>query len=261
MKGVGSGFWLHVIDGPEKALLIDTGGGIGDLKGLIRHLIGDKPLYVANTHEHWDHVLGNYQFDEVYCHTLAVPYITKHFMTPDVWAPYCDENGKGRFREFDRKDLIEYKPYALFPVEDGHIFDLGGGHTIQVIYTPGHASGGISFLYEKGRIFFTGGMHSASTVITGISEWYPDMSTVDSLMDALVRVEKEFYDKFDTIFAGHEIIPMDKSYLLDELQACRDVVADHSLCKEEIKLGADMVLHHYTTGSAGLRYAPTAFRK
>ena len=34
--------WMYLIDGPEKALLIDTSFGVGDLKGLIHHLIGDK---------------------------------------------------------------------------------------------------------------------------------------------------------------------------------------------------------------------------
>ena len=101
----------------------------------------------------------------------------------------------------------------------------------------------------------------ASTVITGISEWYPDMSTVDSLMDALARIQEEFFDCFDTVFAGHEIIPLDKSYLVDELQACRDVVADHTLCQEKLTLASGTVLHHYTTGTAGLRYCPEAFRK
>ena len=74
----GSAMWLHLIDGPEKALLVDTGGGIGDVKALVKHLVGDKPVYVVNTHEHWDHVQGNYQFDRVYCHPFAVP-TSRHY--------------------------------------------------------------------------------------------------------------------------------------------------------------------------------------
>ena len=40
--------WMYLVDGPEKALLVDTSFGVGDLKGLIRHLIGDKELIVVN---------------------------------------------------------------------------------------------------------------------------------------------------------------------------------------------------------------------
>ena len=55
----GSDLWINLIEGESAALLVDTGYGIGDLAKLVRHLIGDKKLYVVNTHEHYDHVLGN----------------------------------------------------------------------------------------------------------------------------------------------------------------------------------------------------------
>ncbi|MFQ9073117.1 MAG: hypothetical protein ACLR43_10615 [Faecalibacillus faecis] len=37
-------------------MLIDTAFGLGDLKGLIHKLIGDKEIIVCNTHCHIDHV-------------------------------------------------------------------------------------------------------------------------------------------------------------------------------------------------------------
>lgn len=60
--------WCYLIDGPQKAMLIDTAFGLGDLKGLIHKLIGDKEIIVCNTHCHIDHVSGNSHFDKVYCH-------------------------------------------------------------------------------------------------------------------------------------------------------------------------------------------------
>ena len=66
--------WMHLVEGEEKALLIDTGYGIGNLKGLVQKLT-DKPLLVANTHFHGDHSAGNGQFEEVYCHEYDVPYL------------------------------------------------------------------------------------------------------------------------------------------------------------------------------------------
>ena len=42
----------------KKAMLIDTAFGLGDLKGLIHKLIGDKEIIVCNTHCHIDHVSG-----------------------------------------------------------------------------------------------------------------------------------------------------------------------------------------------------------
>ena len=48
---------MFLLIGDEKAMLIDTGVGIGDLKGFVRTLT-DKPLIVCYTHNHVDHV-GN----------------------------------------------------------------------------------------------------------------------------------------------------------------------------------------------------------
>ena len=257
----GSAMWIHLIDGPEKALLVDTGGGIGNLKALVKHLIGDKPLYVANTHEHWDHVQGNYQFEQVYCHTYAVPMMTERFMNGNVWDRFCDTQGRGLRREFCVEDLVTYRPYALFPCEDGHVFDLGGGYKVEVIYTPGHASGGISFLDPQSRILFTGGMHSDNTVISGVNKYYPAECTMEAFLTGLERLKREFYDRFDCIFPGHEIVPLDKSYILDEIQACRDVIADHTCYEASWPTASGAMMYRHMVGSAGIRFLDTAFQK
>lgn len=255
----GSAMWLHLIDGPEKALLVDTGGGIGDVKALVKHLVGDKPVYVVNTHEHWDHVQGNYQFDRVYCHPFAVPTMTERFMNPHVWDRFCDEQGNGLRREFSAADLVAFSPYALLTCQDGDVFDLGGGYKVEVIYTPGHASGGISILAPQSRILFTGGMHSDNTVISGINKFYPEECTVQAFLKGLERLEKEFYHRFDRIFAGHEIVPLDKSYILDEMQVCKDVIADHSCCEAAWKTAAGANMYRHMVGNAGIRFMDTSF--
>ena len=40
--------WMYLIDGPEKCMIVDTSFGIGDLKSLIRHLVGDKEIEEKN---------------------------------------------------------------------------------------------------------------------------------------------------------------------------------------------------------------------
>ena len=255
----GSAMWLHIIDGPEKALLVDTGAGIGNLKALVRHLVGDKPLYVVNTHEHWDHVLGNYPFGEAYCHPYAVPTMTERYMNPHVWDRFLDDQGKGRNREFCREDLVEFAPYALRVCQDGDVFDLGGGYQVEVIFTPGHASGGISFLDPQRRILFTGGMHSDNTVISGINRFFPDECTIPAFLRGLERLEKEFYHRFDRIFAGHEIVPLDKSYILDEIQVCRDLIADRNCYEASWDNGNGAKMYRHMVGEAGIRFVDTAF--
>ena len=57
---------MYVINGKDKALLLDTGFGMVPLKQVVHELCGEKPLMVANSHGHLDHNSGNNQFDTVY---------------------------------------------------------------------------------------------------------------------------------------------------------------------------------------------------
>lgn len=143
--------WMYLVDGPEKALLVDTSFGVGDLKGLIRHLIGDKELIVVNTHAHYDHCYGNAQFERVYCHRNEVLDLqTKN--NPDIWD-YLFNNtdqpiqvwdewiqpGEPVYTHFDKEDIIidchhkeNYVPYEIIGIEDGHLFDLGDGYLVKL---------------------------------------------------------------------------------------------------------------------------------
>jgi len=51
----------YLVVGNEKAMLIDMGTGVGDLKGFIR-TITPLPLIVVATHGHVDHIGGCGQF-------------------------------------------------------------------------------------------------------------------------------------------------------------------------------------------------------
>jgi len=59
------GVSMFLIIGTKKAALIDTGYGVGDLKGYIRS-ITKLPLIVLCTHGHVDHASGTDQFERVY---------------------------------------------------------------------------------------------------------------------------------------------------------------------------------------------------
>ena len=56
---------MYLLEGKEKALLLDTGYGAGNLRAFVEKLT-DKPVIVANTHYHPDHAAGNGEFEEAY---------------------------------------------------------------------------------------------------------------------------------------------------------------------------------------------------
>lgn len=53
----------YLLIGEERALLIDCGLGIGDIKGAVEK-ITDKPITVVATHGHVDHAGGDGQFEK-----------------------------------------------------------------------------------------------------------------------------------------------------------------------------------------------------
>ena len=55
----------YLVEGEDYALLIDSILGMGNLKAFCETLT-DKPILVANTHSHSDHVGGNFHFDHCF---------------------------------------------------------------------------------------------------------------------------------------------------------------------------------------------------
>ena len=219
--------WMYLVVGPEKAMLIDTGFGAGDLKGLVAEIIGDMPLFVVNTHAHFDHAYGNFQFDKVYCHEYEV-YNLQAVMKPDIWDYLFDENGKCIWTEFDRNDLVPFQEYEIVGVPDGYIFDLGGGHEIELVFLPGHTCGHAGFLDKKNRIFFCG--DDACFGAVGIGGSRPDnphakYATVEGLYNALVKLTVRM-DEFDGLYPGHGLVDAGAIMLVNVMGACKAVLDD-----------------------------------
>ena len=60
-------FQQYLVLGEEKALLIDSGFGLGSLKKVVDGLT-DLPVVLVNTHGHPDHGGGNGEFGSPYLH-------------------------------------------------------------------------------------------------------------------------------------------------------------------------------------------------
>ena len=133
----------YLIVGQKRALLFDTGMGIGDIKKITAELT-KLPIIVLNSHTHDDHVGGNWEFDTV--HGMNTDFTRKNAqgsredaqaeITPDQ---ICGSLPKG----FDPKAYVT-RPWKIAAyTHDGDRFDLGG-RTIEVIATPGHTPDAIS---------------------------------------------------------------------------------------------------------------------
>lgn len=223
LDGMGD-VWSFLIEGTERALLIDTGFGLGDLKGLVEELLDGKPYDVANTHGHFDHAYGNCQFSRVYCHTYEAPGLERD-MNGHVWDYLFDEQGNGRWYDLDRRDLIAFRPYEIVPVPDGHVFDLGDGHEVELVFMGGHTRGHCGFLDRKERIFFPGDDCCVGAVSIGMRPGVPfaEYATVEAMHRELLKIIGRA-DAFDSLFPSHGPVETGPVMLQSLEETCRAVL-------------------------------------
>ena len=146
---------LYVINGREKALLLDTGFGLVNLPELVRGLCGEKPVVVVNSHAHPDHNSGNNQFDAVWVGAFDEP---ESHAAPDEASR--EQSRAMFFEEFEKAGgtLPPWNPGPAPRVNvllDGDVIDLGG-LALRVIEAPGHTRGSIALFEETLGWLFTG---------------------------------------------------------------------------------------------------------
>ena len=71
----------YLLLGTQRALLIDTGLGVGGLAAQVQALT-DLPVLAAVTHAHWDHIGGLGGFARRAVHEAEAPWLAGHFPLP-----------------------------------------------------------------------------------------------------------------------------------------------------------------------------------
>ena len=230
--------WMHLIVGPEKAMLIDTGYGLGDLKGLVDEITGGKEIVVVNTHDHFDHAYGNCRFGRAYCHEYLVPYLqTQH---AHMWDYLFDAFGNNIWLDFDRKDLPVFEEYEIIGVPDGYTWDLGGGYEVELIFTGGHAAGHAAYLDKHNRILFTGDnicsdvSGCGSVNVTRGNGPHQECTQLSFYRDR-VRLLVDRMGEYDYIFPQHFMLNLENNLMPNILEALDSILADPANCDYKIE--------------------------
>jgi glyoxylase-like metal-dependent hydrolase (beta-lactamase superfamily II) len=146
----------YLLIGTDKALLVDTLQGIGDLKAVVNQLT-NLPVIVINTHSHFDHISGNYQFETVYGFNQPFALSNAKGHTNEVNAQYMtlDTFWKNMPSSFS-VDTWHTKAYEIDQfVRDGEVIELGG-RPIKVVAIPGHSPDSVILVDKTNRMMLTG---------------------------------------------------------------------------------------------------------
>ena len=210
----------YLLIGEEKALLVDTLQGIGDLKAVIDQLT-DLPVIVMNTHTHYDHTSGNYQFDTIYgmdteytrINTLGHPNSDyEGRMTPEtVWK---------NLPESFSYDTYESKPFEIDKfVSDGEVIDIGN-REVEIRFIPGHTPDSVILVDRKHRLMMTGDtLYPAPIYVHTDEARFTDFYKSAELMNS-------YRDQVDFVLAGHNETMLSADYLSELYSATRAIVED-----------------------------------
>lgn len=209
---------MYLIIGNDKALLIDTGMGLGNVKR-VTEKITDLPIVVVNSHHHYDHAGGNLNFKQIFCHKNAVTWIDrentteyreKFFLRQEKRKEY---SGCSTFYE----DMKRTGSFILTPFEEGYIFDLGG-RRLEVIFTPGHTDNSICLLDRENRLLFT-----LDTLCSTPTLVYDSYSTkLEVYYNSLLKLKK-LRNTYELIFPGHYLKPIGSIYLDNMIKGVEEI--------------------------------------
>lgn len=141
---------IFVIVGTKRALVIDTGTGIGDLRWVIENKITNKPYDVVISHGHGDHNGGAGFFDEVWVHEADWDWnVAGVSPTLEFRRDYASIIQTREGKHYDYDLVTDIRPWEKEPekkkLADGQKFDLGG-RIVTAIHCPGHTPGQMVFL-------------------------------------------------------------------------------------------------------------------
>ena len=179
---------VFLILGSHTAILLDTGSGAQPLKALVTSLIEDRDLVVINSHNHFDHLGNNSEFDKIHIHAMDLKNAANMY---DVKFLSSSSGTLGNLaKDFTIKPCRE-----IIPLIGGEIFDLGG-IKVQTIYTPGHTQGSVCLRTDKNELFTGDTYHHGAYYL-------PPYERFQELLDSLHELDQEI-NVDTTLFPAHE---------------------------------------------------------
>lgn len=210
------GVRMFLVIGQDKAMLVDTGFGTGDLKAFVETLT-DKPVFVVTTHGDGDHLGCHHQFEEIHLHPCDIDYISY----------------KGR------------PVPAIHPLWDGDAISVGQ-YTFEVLHLPGHTPGSVMLLEKNLRVLIAG-----DAVQTGSIYMFGAGRCVPAYIHSMEKLSA-MRDAFDTVLPSHSELTVSPDILPALIQGAKDLLNGKLTAEPPLREG--MPCHSYDCGVAKFLY-------
>jgi glyoxylase-like metal-dependent hydrolase (beta-lactamase superfamily II) len=228
---------VYLVEGTEKAVLIDAGIGVGNLRTFVETLT-DKPVSVLVTHYHLGGTGGAGDFENVYMHQKDIEWYDKDGGQPLSKRmlsnrPYFASQEK--WDKFELKDFPPNRPADQFKaINDGDTFDLGVTSVIAY-HVKGHTQGNMAYLVTDQKLLISGeGVSSSVSLMKGDA----GLATFE---ESLKELASKTVGRFDKILISNgDPLPKEVlTYLINACEGVRNGTATIKLNKrkrDEVKL-------------------------
>ena len=159
---------VYLLEGNDRALLIDAGAEMPHLAQAAAKLT-DKPVMLALTHGHGDHVGGTVSFPEAWIHPADTSMIAEGA------------------RQYGIKVNL---------LSDGEVIDLGG-RQIEVLHTPGHTSGSVTFFDREKHYGFSGDAFGSTNLLLFVNSFSTLVNTTTRTAEYMRK------NGIDKLYPGH----------------------------------------------------------
>lgn len=257
----GAGDLMYLIEGKNKAALIDTGVGIGDLKKYVETLT-NKPYVVLVTHGHVDHASGTAQFDEVYMSKKDNALFKEHTVMANRqgYTGACNPEWAKTLTERNYQPSDD--PSRFKDLKEGMTIDLGGVH-LDIYDFPGHTQGSIAILIRENRALLVGDACNMFTFL-----WSGETLGLTSYEKSVRKIKKATEGKFDKMYCSHGGGDLTVDYFdrmlenIDMIKAGKDDAVDFEFMgqKSKIAFAIDMAHNRLDGGIGNIVYDPNRIK-
>lgn len=230
---------FYLLTGEKKALLFDTGYGIGDIPETVNK-ITQNPLTVILSHGHSDHVGGAYQFSHAYLNEADTELFekdTSYEARSEIITRLAEKNIE---TPLDPETWCKRGKTKLKKLIPGTVFELGG-ISAKAIDMAAHTAGSTGLLIPEKAILFTG-----DAAITHCWMFLDESSPVKDYIQMLKRVRKL---NFNTFHTAHSDIECPKEYFGRFIRVARNASTEKG---EPYNLRQHLNPYIYTEGDISI---------
>jgi glyoxylase-like metal-dependent hydrolase (beta-lactamase superfamily II) len=234
----------YLVAGRDRAVLVDTGMGVGDIRAVVEGLTA-LPVLVVQSHAHADHIGGAWRFSDIAIHRAEAAALAQG-RAPDTLRGWFDRSRMSG----PLPPYLDPETFAIPGVQPSQLLDGGetldlGGRRLEVIHAPGHSSGGLVLLDYANRTLL-------STDVAYLGELYcfhgdADIHVYAATLERLVALEADV----DLVLPAHGPTPIDMA----AVRRMRDAVAAVAGGRVPDAVVDGMAAHDF--GSIRVRHRPS----